>query len=96
MSTYAATSYTLAAMVAAFVLSSWRFKSPELSMVVTALVGALVAGLGFPAHLFVEHLHLPRPGVHLHHGVRLRERLLGGGRRNALVRASSPTGGNDC
>ena len=54
MSTYAATSYTLAAMVAAFVLSSWRFKSPELSMVVTALVGALVAGLGFPAHLFVE------------------------------------------
>ena len=54
MSTYASTSYTLAAMVAAFVLSSWRFKSPELSMVVTALVGALVAGLGFPAHLFVE------------------------------------------
>ena len=46
MSTYAVTSYTLAAMVAAFVLSSWRFKSPELSMVVTALVGALVAGLG--------------------------------------------------
>jgi CitMHS family citrate-Mg2+:H+ or citrate-Ca2+:H+ symporter len=54
MSTYVTTSYTLAAMVVAFVLSSWRFKSPELSMVVTALVGALVAGLGFPAHLFVE------------------------------------------
>ncbi|MDO8836423.1 MAG: hypothetical protein Q7V01_12555 [Vicinamibacterales bacterium] len=54
MSTYVTTSYTLAAMVAAFVLSSWRFKSPELSMVITALVGALVAGLGFPAHLFVE------------------------------------------
>ena len=54
MSTYVTTSYTLAAMVAAFVLSSWRFKSPELSMVVTALVGALVAGLGVPAHLFVE------------------------------------------
>jgi len=54
MSQYASTSLTLAAMVAAFVLSSWRFKSPELSMVVTALVGALVAGLGLPAHLFVE------------------------------------------
>lgn len=54
MSTYTTTSYTLAAMVVTFALSSWRFKSPELSMVVTALVGALVAGLGFPAHLFVE------------------------------------------
>jgi len=41
-------------MVVTFVLSSWRFKSPELAMVTTALVGALVAGLGFPAHLFVE------------------------------------------
>src|SRR5512137_1692164 len=54
MSQYASTSFTLAAMVAAFVLSSWRFKSPELSMVVTALVGALVAGLGFPAGRIVE------------------------------------------
>jgi hypothetical protein len=54
VSTYAVTSYTLAAMVVTFALSSWRFKSPELSMVVTALVGALVAGRGFPAHLFVE------------------------------------------
>jgi len=54
VSTYATTSYTLAAMVAAFALSSWRFKSPELAMVITALVGALVAGLGVPAHLFVE------------------------------------------
>ena len=49
MSLYASTSWTLAAMVAAFVLSSWRFKSPELAMVITALVGAVVAGLGFPA-----------------------------------------------
>ena len=54
MSTYAVTSYTLAAMVATFVLCSWRLRSPELSMVVTAVVGALVAGLGFPARLFVE------------------------------------------
>lgn len=54
MSTYALTSYTLAAMVATFVVASWRLKSPELSMVVTALVGALVAGLGFPARLVVE------------------------------------------
>lgn len=54
MSTYVTTSYTLAAMVATFAVCSWRLRSPELSMVVTALVGALVAGLGFPAHLFVE------------------------------------------
>jgi TRAP-type C4-dicarboxylate transport system permease large subunit len=54
VSVYETTSLTLAAMVATFVLSSWRFKSPELAMVVTALVGALVAGLGVPAHLFVE------------------------------------------
>ena len=54
MSTYALTSYTLAAMVVTFVVASWRLKSPELSMVVTALVGALVAGLGFPARLVVE------------------------------------------
>lgn len=54
MSTYALTSYTLAAMVATFAVASWRLKSPELSMVVTALVGAFVAGLGFPARLIVE------------------------------------------
>ncbi len=54
MSTYATTSYTLAAMVVTFVVCSWRLRSPELSMVATAVVGALVAGLGFPAHLLVE------------------------------------------
>lgn len=54
MSTYVTTSYTLAAMVATFGVSSWRLRSPELAMVITALVGALVAGLGFPAHLLVE------------------------------------------
>jgi len=54
VSTYVTTSYTLAAMVVTFAVCSWRLRSPELSMVVTALVGALVAGLGFPAHLFVE------------------------------------------
>ncbi|HEY3382263.1 MAG TPA: hypothetical protein VGK32_10875 [Vicinamibacterales bacterium] len=54
MSTYVTTTYTLAAMVVTFVVCSWRLRSPELSMVITALVGALVAGLGFPAHLFVE------------------------------------------
>jgi len=54
VSTYVTTSYTLAAMVATFAVCSWRLKSPELSMVVTAVVGALVAGLGFPARLFVE------------------------------------------
>ncbi len=54
MSTYATTSYTLAAMVVTFAACSWRLRSPELSMVITAVVGALVAGLGFPAHLLVE------------------------------------------
>jgi TRAP-type C4-dicarboxylate transport system permease large subunit len=41
-------------MVGTFTLCSWRLRSPELSMVVTAVVGALVAGLGFPARLLVE------------------------------------------
>lgn len=54
MSTYLVTSLTLAAMVATFVLCSWRLRSPELSMVVTAVVGAAVAGLGFPTKLLVE------------------------------------------
>ncbi len=54
MSTYVVTSYTLAAMVVTFALSSWRLRSPELAMVITAVVGALVAGLGFPARLVVE------------------------------------------
>jgi len=54
VSTYVTTSYTLAAMVVTFALSSWRLRSPELSMVVTAVVGALVAGLGFPTRLLVE------------------------------------------
>jgi TRAP-type C4-dicarboxylate transport system permease large subunit len=54
VSTYVVTSYTLAAMVATFVLCSWRLRSPELAMVVTAVVGAAVAGLGFPTRLLVE------------------------------------------
>lgn len=41
-------------MVATFALASWVLKSPELSMVVTAVVGALVGGLGFPVRLLVE------------------------------------------
>ena len=44
----------LAAMVATFALASWLLKSPELSMVITAVVGALVGGLGFPVRLLVE------------------------------------------
>lgn len=51
---YAETSFILAAMVATFALASWVLKSPELSMVVTAVVGALVGGLGFPVRLLVE------------------------------------------
>ncbi|HNZ09483.1 MAG TPA: citrate transporter [Bacillota bacterium] len=48
------TTYTLIAMVAVFVLCSWKLKSPEISMVITAIVGALVAGFGFPVRLLVE------------------------------------------
>lgn len=48
------TTYTLAAMVATFVISSWKSRSPEISMVITAVVGALVAGFGFPVRLLVE------------------------------------------
>lgn len=51
---YAETSAILAAMVATFALASWILKSPELSMVITAVVGALVGGLGFPVRLLVE------------------------------------------
>ena len=48
------TTYTLVAMVAVFIISSWKLKSPEISMVITAIVGALVAGFGFPVRLIVE------------------------------------------
>jgi len=41
-------------MVAVFVLCSWKLKSPEISMVITAVVGALVAGFGFPVRLLIE------------------------------------------
>lgn len=51
---YAETTFILAAMVATFALASWVLKSPELSMVVTAVMGALVGGLGFPVRLLVE------------------------------------------
>ena len=54
MSTYVTTSYTLGAMVLTFAIASWRLRSPELAMVLTALVGAVVAGLGIPTRLLVE------------------------------------------
>ncbi len=43
-------------MVASFTISSWKLKSPEISMVIAAVVGALVAGLGFPVRVLVEGL----------------------------------------
>ena len=43
-------------MVASFTLSSWKLKSPEISMVIAAVVGALAAGLGFPVRILVEGL----------------------------------------
>lgn len=51
---YSETTMVLAVMVITFALASWKLKSPELSMVVTAIAGALVGGLGFPVRLFVE------------------------------------------
>ena len=51
---YAETSLVLGAMVLTFALASWKLKSPELSMVVTAIVGAVVGRLGFPVRLLVE------------------------------------------
>ena len=51
---YAETAMVLAVMVVVFALASWKLKSPELSMVITAVAGALAGGLGFPVRLFVE------------------------------------------
>jgi TRAP-type C4-dicarboxylate transport system permease large subunit len=51
---YAETTLVLAVMVVVFALASWKLKSPELSMVITAIAGALAGGLGFPVRLFVE------------------------------------------
>lgn len=53
---YLKTSIVLAAMVVTFALSSWKLKSAEISMVIAAVVGALVAGLGFPVRILVEGL----------------------------------------
>jgi len=51
---YTQTTIVMAVMVVAFALSSWKLKSPEISMVITALVGSLVAGFGLPVRLLVE------------------------------------------
>ncbi len=53
---YLTTSLVLAAMAASFALASWKLKSPELSMAIAAVVGALVGGLGFPTRILVEGL----------------------------------------
>lgn len=54
MSMYTETSIVLAVMVAVFALCSWKLKSPEISMVVTAIAGAFAGKLGFPVRLLVE------------------------------------------
>ena len=51
---YQQTTLTLAVMVLVFAISSWKLKSAEISMVITAIAGALVAGFGFPVRLLVE------------------------------------------
>ncbi|MEA4876983.1 MAG: citrate transporter [Aminobacterium sp.] len=54
MSMYAETSIVLAVMVVVFALCSWKLKSPEISMVITAIAGAFAGKLGFPVRLLVE------------------------------------------
>lgn len=51
---YAETTMVISVMVVVFALCSWKLKSPEISMVVTAIAGAIVGGLGFPVRLLVE------------------------------------------
>lgn len=51
---YAETTFVLAVMVVTFALASWKLKSPEISMVITAIAGALAGRLGFPVRLLVE------------------------------------------
>ncbi|MCR4403474.1 MAG: citrate transporter [Firmicutes bacterium] len=54
MSMYTQTTCTLVAMIAVFALASWKLRSPEISMVITAIAGALVGGFGFPVRLLGE------------------------------------------
>ncbi|EFC90647.1 Citrate transporter [Dethiosulfovibrio peptidovorans DSM 11002] len=54
MSMYAETSMVLAVMAVVFALCSWKLKSPEISMVITAIAGALAGRLWFPVRLLVE------------------------------------------
>ena len=51
---YLQTTIIAIVMVVTFALASWKLKSPEISMVITAIVGALVGGFGFPSRLLVE------------------------------------------
>ncbi|MCF4114603.1 MULTISPECIES: citrate transporter [Dethiosulfovibrio] len=51
---YAETSMVLAVMAVVFALCSWKLKSPEISMVITAIAGALAGRLWFPVRLLVE------------------------------------------
>jgi len=51
---YQQTTLTLAVMIVVFAISSWKLKSAEISMVITAIAGALVAGFGFPVRLLIE------------------------------------------
>lgn len=51
---YQETTITLVVMVIAYVISMWKLKSAEISMVIAAVAGAIAAGFGFPARIFVE------------------------------------------
>ena len=51
---YQETTITLIVMVIAYVISMWKLKSAEISMVIAAVAGAIAAGFGFPARILVE------------------------------------------
>ena len=51
---YQQTIITLVIMIIAYALSLWRLKSAEISMVISAIAGAIAAGLGFPTRILVE------------------------------------------
>ena len=63
MSTYLITTILFVIMVAVFVICSMKLKSPEISMAITGVVGALVGffmidGMDFPVRILVEGLFI--------------------------------------
>ncbi|HPX16772.1 MAG TPA: hypothetical protein PL068_09415, partial [Petrotogaceae bacterium] len=51
---YLQTIITALVMVATFAIASWKLKSTELSIFITAIAGAIAGGFGFPVRILVE------------------------------------------